>query len=880
MALPTVVLTGVAAALVLWMLPARAWEIRPDALIVFGLLGMWRYSWMMLHIARAWIYEMVTFPKIRKAADELDPQAAYPGHLYFMIPTYKETPWISQHMIHGLLREVADLPSRVTLVIPCAGGAEDDLFLRVLDQHPLRRRVDVILMKQSQGKRIGMGHALRGLARKFSEDDEDSLIVFMDGDSVMGPGALTKTLPLFKLYPKLGALTSDELSIVEGSRWYRKWYELRFSQRHRLMRSLALSRRVLTLTGRFSVFRTRLAVTEEFIEYLEKDELDHWLYGRFRFLTGDDKSTWYYLLERGWEMLYVPDALVFCMESSGDQPIRQSMAKMYRWFGNMLRNNGRAIRLGPKPMGFFIWWCLVDQRLSMWTSLVGPIGAIFLALFSSPYYLVFYLFGATCARMLYLVLLALEGHRMSMIHLPQLFYTQWMGAIVKIWVLFRLDRQTWGKARGGQSTDGGTSWPRRLMPGFQTTMSGLIFLVAVALAVGVLELPPMPRLAWAATMGEQVFSPEAPALGARVIHASDYGVRGDDEDSDSEALREALAALPAGGLAELRLPAGRIVLDEPLVIDRSHTRVVGAGRTRTRLVGRFPSSVGDAVIAVRGPGRDRSTRARVADRLLAGDSVVELAPGEKSPTTRHLWVGAPNTEDFMGNLGSQKWNRPYPWLRQSIVAADSGADRYVLLGQPLEMEYPESAVVEPVELVEGVSLSALTVTVEVPGHDPASAHARYENLHPAFLVDGISFTWAGYGVVSDVDIVMAGRHPLNFESSIEISATDVVVDGAWNKGDGGTGYVRFARSTACHLERAEVRNVRHVVFQWSAARNLVTDSVLETDVNFHGGFSRDNVVRRTRIEPPPSHPWRQVTRTPADAHWAPPDGPGNHVLLD
>ena len=44
------------------------------------------------------------------------------------------------------------------------------------------------------------------------------------------------------------------------------------------------------------------------------------------------------------------------MEDSGSEPFRQSILKMKRWFGNMLRNNGRAIRL----MGTEALWVVVS----------------------------------------------------------------------------------------------------------------------------------------------------------------------------------------------------------------------------------------------------------------------------------------------------------------------------------------------------------------------------------------------------------------------------------------------------------------------------------------------------------------------------------------
>jgi glycosyltransferase Alg8 len=779
-------------------------------------------------------------------------------------------------MLHGVLREAASIACPTTLVVVCAGGAEDDLFLRVIERHPLGNRVDVILMKQQKGKRIGMSDALRALARRGA--DEGSLIVFMDGDSVMGPGVLRKCLPLFRLFPRLGALTNDELPMVEGARWYRRWYELRFSQRHRLMRSLSLSRRVLTLTGRFSVFRTHLATTEEFISYLESDHLDHWLAGRFRFLTGDDKSTWFYLLKHGWEMLYVPDALVYSMEGSGDEPLRQSFAKMYRWFGNMLRNNGRAIKLGPKPMGFFIWWCLVDQRLSMWTTLVGPIGAIMLALARSPYYLVFYLVGATLARLFYLLLLAVEGHRMSFMHLPQLFYSQWAGAVVKIWVLFRLDKQTWGKARGGQTLGGAADhWARRILPGFQTTLAFTLLVTLVGLGVGVLTIPPWPPLALVSRVEAAVPTQQHARRLDTLVRAESFGVRPDDGADDSAALRRALAALPAHGPATLRLPAGRLQLSEPLVIERPDTRVVGVGRGLTVLEAGFGSSVGDAVVRVAGGGRRRRD-ARTIARPLAGHDALGYIEGDTTPfTTPFVWLGAPNTAGFLDQLGATQWRRDTPWLQQTLAHLETVAPDRLLFENPAGLDLPVGARVEPVDLLPGVSLRGFTVRVQPPAAGREQVAALYENAYPDFAVDGIALQWTAFAEVAEVGIEMAGRHAINVESSIGATLRDLDIDGAWNKGPGGNGYVRFARSHRNRLLDSTVRNIRHVAFQWSSSGNEIRDCSIEADINFHGGYARDNLVHRTVIAPPLGHPWAAVERTPPNAAWAPPDGSGNRV---
>ena len=73
------------------------------------------------------------------------------------------------------------------------------------------------------------------------------------------------------------------------------------------MCSMGLSNRVMTLTGRMSVFRADLATDPSFVRAVGQDYLDHWRLGRVNFLTGDDKSTWFWLLSRGYQTAYLPD---------------------------------------------------------------------------------------------------------------------------------------------------------------------------------------------------------------------------------------------------------------------------------------------------------------------------------------------------------------------------------------------------------------------------------------------------------------------------------------------------------------------------------------------------------------------------------------------
>lgn len=146
---------------------------------------------------------------------------------------------------------------------------------------------------------------------------------------------------------------------------------------------------------------------------------------------------------------------------------------------NMLRNNGRAIRLGLGRQRPFIWWCHVDQHISMFTSLMGPIAAVWAAFWISPYYLVAYGMIVVLARIAYSLILTIEGHRMDFIDIPLLLYPQWAGSTCKIYTIAH--RQ----AADGEKVASGESFFDAPIPKMQMAFPFAILLLFVAVMVGV-----------------------------------------------------------------------------------------------------------------------------------------------------------------------------------------------------------------------------------------------------------------------------------------------------------------------------------------------------------------------------------------------------------
>ncbi|MBV6633046.1 MAG: glycosyltransferase [Alphaproteobacteria bacterium] len=439
------------------VIPNTLWDPETQAItFTLGILGVWRYGWWMTHAVRARNYGRHVYPRLKAEGEQLWRDGWRPRHLHFMFTTFKEHRDITEKVVRSIIREVRDAGVPGTIWLGSGDIYDEEIIADLIRRETTDIDFELKIVRQNvPGKRAAIGLVLRAMNRGNVEPDD--LIIFMDGDFILGQGCIGKCMPLFRLYPDLQAVTTDEEVICIGPKWIASWLTMRFAQRRLAMQSHALSNRVLTLTGRMSVFRANHLMQLEFIRVLEADHLDHWLWGKFRFLSGDDKSTWYYLLKHRSRMLYVPDALGYTVEVIEGGGMDRMVQNFRRWSGNMLRNGMRAIQLGPRAMPFFIWWCLIDQRLSMWTMLVSPALALSASLLVSPYYMVSYVLFILFSRMMLSLVLFTYSRKIDITYPFILYLNQLINASVKVYCIWRLSKQRWSN-RGNQSAgfDGGT----------------------------------------------------------------------------------------------------------------------------------------------------------------------------------------------------------------------------------------------------------------------------------------------------------------------------------------------------------------------------------------------------------------------------------------
>jgi len=445
------------------LLPDRALTATDVAFLAsMGFLGLWRWSWGGFHLLRAWIYTRLMFPMIRARA-EADP-GVRGRHVAVVCLSWKMGDAMNAAVYGNLFHDILDndggLGGGGTVV--AAVSSEQDIAVishvhRGID--PAGRIRLAFTIQDGTGKRSAMADALAVLRELGVPPDCPGIL--MDGDTLVPPGLIRATAPILLHQPRVGALTVDNTPLVAGSTLDREWYRLRMVQRHCYMASMAISGRVLVLTGRWSMFRSQVLTDPNFAATLLDDVLHHPRLGRIQMLTGDDKSSWRWVVEQGWDVTYVPDVAIYCLESlPGKGFVADTVGLQKRWFGNMVRGGIKALALGRRRLGTFTWLALLDQRISTWTPLVGILFFGLAAALYDPAFLLVYLSWVALTRSLHGVLLGLIARRWHPVFPALIYFGQVVGAGIKIFVSHHPNVQRWTRQNTGGARVDTAALPR------------------------------------------------------------------------------------------------------------------------------------------------------------------------------------------------------------------------------------------------------------------------------------------------------------------------------------------------------------------------------------------------------------------------------------
>ena len=474
-----------------FMLPdIKVDKVSTNFLLGIGFLAAWRYSWGALHYIRSLFYRKFLFPRWRGKVDA-NIDNLLPSKIYILITVFRIETETAARSIRSAVEEAIRCGVPVTIVASIVEMGDEFLFRTIMGNYDVPGHVQLKIVRvPGTGKRTGLANGFKAISRDMPP--ADAVVVVMDGDTILLPDLLRRSTPFFKLRPDLGALTTDEVAEVHGTALMQEWHDLRFAQRQILMSSIALSKRVMTLTGRMSIFRADIVTDNGFIQHVTSDKLDHWRLGTFNFLTGDDKSSLYWVIQKGYEQIYLPDVQVMTLEDPPSSHfVKASTQLMFRWFGNMLRTNERILRLGPSRMPFFVWWSFLDQRISMWTALAGPTFACMLAFKYGAVFFLYYFVWIGMIRGVMTYMLLSARPETSWRYPFLLYYSQVYGALIKTWVMFRLDIQSWTRQK--TKLNRGLSWRANLWNRWSShTVHGValvLFVCAVGFASSMIAIP-------------------------------------------------------------------------------------------------------------------------------------------------------------------------------------------------------------------------------------------------------------------------------------------------------------------------------------------------------------------------------------------------------
>jgi len=819
--------------------------LKNGTVITLGIIGIWRYAFLLIQYIRAFIYRFYVYEKMKLKVFSKPLSKQYPERIYFSIPSYREEPWVSVEVFQSIFTELQNIPSSATIIVSVADAEDEKIISSIYNAHPFNEKVELVIQYQNEGKRIAMGNMLRAIARRVNErGDEKSITIFMDADSCLTKGALVESVPMLYTQKNVGAVTTDEVAYIHTkSSWYKDWFNLKFGQRHILFQSQSLSKKVLTLTGRFSLFKTEVVIREDFISMLENDILSDANFGKFRFLMGDDKTTWYYLLKEGYDMLYLPDVSIYSLESRDGNFLEISRTLPFRWYGNTLRNNERARKLKNLPP--FIRYLLWDQIFLMWTALIGLVGILFLTLFVNFIYLPIYVAWVLLVRVFKMFVIVLGNHPVTWRTLPLMLYSQWVGAVIKINAYYHLYDQTYSKNKTIQNADASITFVSKRVPLFSKFRMGValsLFIVFMLLSY------------------EKIF--EAPSIALMNTPLST-----EKKYLFSEVNVQKLNDLiqNAQDNSTIVLQLKKLELTQPIVIQRSNITI---DFNHVKLISHLRSPNKAAIIVA---GVKEKKHCAILQTNLKDAKVITLSKSVANKSI--LLIEEPNDRAFVqGYLGATPWYKKYPTLRSEIVKVVAVQNKKAYLQYLSKSPIDAGAKVFKLHTIAHIHLK----NIDLEG-DTHAVPNLYKNSRKDLFVDGIYLHYVSDATLKNITLKDIGSNPLVFERTYNVEGENINIDGAVNKGKKGHGYLRFNKAFHSYLHNVKVQNIRHITFQWSSAYNVIDGLYSEVDVNFHGGASHDNLVTNATFNVPLTHKWGEVYTTPKNAHWAPPDLQNNRV---
>lgn len=269
-----------------------------------------------------------------------------------------------------------------------------------------------------------------------------------------------------------------------------------------------------------------------------------------------------------------------------------------------------------------------------------------------------------------------------------------------------------------------------------------------------------------------------------------------------------------------------------------------------------------------------------------GSDKIYLASGggSKFQVGQTIYVGACNTVEFLEATHVKPEDYRNEHMRSQMFKVTAISGDTLTVDKPLEFDIPYSnngdilgttyySKVMPVTAIRDVGFEdfyfegtlshteyANTCNAGIYNADtnPGGVGYRYQNAAPEYAIHGILFKWAEDCWVKNVRMYMTPSHPIVTEFAHHLTFDGNYLDGSWNKGKGGHGYFRCSKLFDSKIINNTVNLLRHLTLQWSASGNVVKGNNLTCDINFHGGWERNNWVEgNTSVIPFEHRSWTE-----------------------
>ena len=216
-------------AVLLASVPHAALSDARGAILVLGVIGLWRYSWAAVNFGRALWYQGVAYPRLRKRAETAYADRTRPAHAYFLATSYKIDAEVTQRVYQSIFQAAAQSVGGATVVASVVDGSDVRLVRSIFalmrtDMSGVRLIVDQI---PATGKRDALAKSLRLITRQAPSWRD--IVILVDGDSCVPADIVARSAPFF-CDLAVGALTTDETVEIDDAPTFRDWFALRLAK--------------------------------------------------------------------------------------------------------------------------------------------------------------------------------------------------------------------------------------------------------------------------------------------------------------------------------------------------------------------------------------------------------------------------------------------------------------------------------------------------------------------------------------------------------------------------------------------------------------------------------------------------------------------------